>query len=249
MTRTIIAALALAGGLCVGSASHAQDKSTSLPRDEVERIVREYLMREPEVIYEAIQELQRRREVAETGRQKEVIVAKHDEIFGSAADPVAGNPEGDVTLVEFFDYHCGYCRSMVGGLRDLVGTDKQLRFVFKEFPVLGPDSVVAARAALAAKLQDPEKYYDFHLALMGAKDLSLPTIQALAKQNGLDLARLTADMESEQVKRTIEANEALAQSLGINGTPSFVIGDKLIPGAVDVKQLASMIDQHRNSTN
>ena len=183
-------------------------------------------------------------------RQKQMIVAKQAEIFQSEAR--IRSPamlDGDVTIVEFFDYHCGYCRSMVGGLRDLIQADKRLRFVFKEFPVLGPDSMTAARAALAAKQQDSDKYYDFHIALMGAPDLSIETIERLAGESGLDVARLRVDMDGEAVKRTIEANQALAQSLGINGTPSFVVGDKLIPGAVDVKQLAALVDQRRNATN
>jgi protein-disulfide isomerase len=245
----IFGAVLASAGLWLSAETQAQDQPVTLPRDQVERIVREYLMREPEVIYEAIQELQKRREMAEADRQKQVISARQDQIFKSELDPVVGDPNGDVTLVEFFDYHCGYCRSMVAGLRDLVETDKKLRFVFKEFPVLGPDSVLAARAALAARQQAPEKYYDFHLALMASQDLSLETIKQVASDAGLDVDQLQADMESEPVKQAIDANQALAQDLGINGTPSFIIGDKLIPGAIDIKQLAALIDQHRNATN
>src|SRR5215207_1497859 len=145
---SIAAALALAGSVLVPMNARADD--AGLPKAEVEKIVREYLLREPEIIYQAIQELQKRQQAAEATRQQEMIVAHADDIFRHADDPIAGNAKGDVTVVEFFDYHCGYCRSMVGDLRDLVTGDQQIRFVFKELPVLGPDSVTAAKAALAA---------------------------------------------------------------------------------------------------
>ena len=133
MTRLLLCAALLAVGLMVGAPARAEEAPTTLPREEVEKIVHDYLMREPEVIYDAIQELQKRRDAAEADRQKKVIVSKHDEIFQSSMDPVAGDPKGDVTVVEFFDYHCPYCRTMVGGLRSMVQSDKRLRFVFKEF--------------------------------------------------------------------------------------------------------------------
>jgi protein-disulfide isomerase len=138
---------------------------------------------------------------------------------------------------------------MVPGLRDLIATDGNLRFVFKELPVLGPESEVAARAALAAALQDSEKYTKLHFALMGSKDLSLDAVKALAGQVGLDVPRLLDDMAGDAVKRALAANHALAQELGINGTPSFVIGDRLIPGAVDVAQLSALIDEQRRAAS
>ena len=221
----------------------AADAAGSLPREEVERIVKDYLMREPEVIYEAIQELQRRREVAEAARQQAMIQARKAELFQHPEDPVAGNPAGDVTLVEFFDYRCGYCRAMASGLQDLVTTDQRLRFVLKDLPVLGPESVRAARAALAARAQG--KYTPFHFALMRTQDLTEDGIKAVAREVGLDVERLTADMASEAVTRAIDANLALARDLGINGTPSFVIGDTLVPGAVEIAELTRLIDEQR----
>ena len=241
---TLLALLTL--GLLAAPSVRAEE-GAPLPREEVEKIVRDYLMREPEVIYDAIQVLQERRQVAERERQRAMVVARAPALFDNADDPVAGNPDGDVTLVEFFDYRCGYCRSMVAGLRDLLATDAKLRFVFKELPVLGPESELAARAALAAARQDPEKYTKLHFALMGAKDLSLDAVKALARQVGLDVPRLLAEMEGEAVKRSLAANHALAQELGISGTPSFVVGDRLIPGAVDVSQLAALIDEQRRA--
>ena len=178
---SFVAALALSV-VSLSPAARAADEA--LPVPEIEKIVRDYLMREPQVIYEAIQELQKRQQAAEAERQKATIVSRADEIFRHPDDPIAGDADGDVTLVEFFDYRCGYCRNMAGNLRTLVDTDDNLRFVFKELPVLGPDSVVAAKAALAAAKIDHDKYYDFHMALMQSKDLSQEAVLSLAAAKG-----------------------------------------------------------------
>lgn len=222
----------------------AQDK---MPVEEVERIVREYLMREPEIIYDAIQELQKRRAAEESARQRAMIAERADQIFNDPDDPVAGNPQGDVTLVEFFDYRCGYCRSMSAGLQALLEHDKNLRFVFKELPVLGPESTTAAKAALAASRQG--RYPELHFKLMQARDLSLDAILALAEEVGLDRDRLAADMESDWVKAQLDETLSLAGALGIDGTPSFVIGDQLIPGATDIARLAQLVGEQRQARN
>jgi protein-disulfide isomerase len=246
MPRTSLAAVALLGTalLLPGVPAQAQDK---LPVAEIERIVREYLLREPEVIYQAIQELQKRQQAEEAARQKAMIAQHADEIFNEAADPVVG--EGKVTLVEFFDYRCGYCRSMSPGLQKLLDSDRQLRFVFKELPVLGPDSVTAARAALAAAKLDAKKYPGLHFALMQSKDLGRDAVLGLAAEHGYDRARLAAEMDQDWVKARIDANLALAEKLGISGTPSFVIGETLIPGAVDVSQLQQLVQEQRAAAN
>lgn len=247
MIRTsFIAALALSATWLPSSAG-AADPETSVP--EIEKIVRDYLMREPEVIYEAIQELQKRQQTAEAERQKATIAERADEIFRHPDDPFAGAAEGDVTLVEFFDYRCGYCRNMAGNLRTLIDTDDRLRFVFKELPVLGPDSVVAAKAALAAAKLDHDKYYDFHMALMQSKDLSREAVLGLAAAKGYDREEMAAEMDSAWVQERLDANQALAESLGINGTPSFVVGSTLIPGAVDIGRLAQLVQDERKASN
>ena len=247
MIRTsFIAALALSAAWLPSSAG-AADPEPSVP--EIEKIVRDYLMREPEVIYEAIQELQKRQQTAEAERQKATITERADEIFRHPEDPFAGAAEGDVTLVEFFDYRCGYCRNMAGNLRTLIDTDDRLRFVFKELPVLGPDSVVAAKAALAAAKLDHDKYYDFHMALMQSKDLSRETVLSLAAAKGYNRDAMAAEMDSAWVQERLDANQALAESLGINGTPSFVVGSTLIPGAVDIGRLAQLVQDERKASN
>lgn len=248
MPRSRLAAvLTLAGAMLMpGFTASATEK---LPVADIEKIVHDYLLRQPEVIYQAIQELQKRQQAEEAAKAQAMIAEHGDEIFRHADDPVVGNADGNATLVEFFDYHCGYCRSMTPGLRAMIGTDPQLRFVFKDLPVLGPDSVTAAKAGVAAFKVDPAKYYDFHLALMQSKDLSRDAILGVAVKQGYDREKLSAEMDQPWVKERIDANLALAEQLGINGTPSFVVGKTLVPGAVDVGRLAQLVNDERKALN
>ncbi len=216
-----------------------------LPVERVEQIVHDYLMHHPEVVYQALQELQRRQDEAKAEHQKEAVAANHAQLFQQAGDPVGGNPDGDVTVVEFFDYQCHYCRQVMPSLREKLAEDGKLKVVFKDFPILGADSVTAARAALAAQKQD--RYLPFHFALMGAKDLSLNGVMAVARSVGIDTQRLASDMNAPEIEAQIQANYALARTLGIDGTPAFVIGNELIPGALDQTRLTELIDQARTS--
>jgi protein-disulfide isomerase len=239
------ACLALGVALSLAGAARAESEGSQLelPVDQVEKIVRDYLLREPEIIYQALEELQRRQAVAAAERQRAAVAANRAALVDQAGDPMAGNPAGDVTVVEFFDYQCQYCRRVVPSLQALLAEDQDLKVVFKEFPILGEASVTAARAALAARQQD--RYLPFHLALMSAGDLSLGSIMALAESVGLDAERLASDMQSPAVETQLQANLALARELGIEGTPAFVVGDELIPGAVDKTRLAQLIEEAR----
>lgn len=237
--------LAPAAASAQGAAPAGAAGSGSMPVGEVERIVKDYLLREPEVLYEALQELQRRRDSAEAQRVQAVIAERRQELVGQAGDPVLGDPKGDVTIVEFMDYRCGYCRSMAPALRALLEQDRRVRLVVKEFPILGPDSLTAARAALAARRQG--RHGDLHWALYQAKDLSEAAILALAKERGLDTERLVRDMRAPAIEQELERNRALAEALGISGTPSFVVGDTLIPGAAPVARLAELIAKARRT--
>lgn len=212
-----------------------------LSREQIEAIVRDYLLREPEVLAEALQALQTKRAEAQLAAAGEAILANHDELVNSTS-PSVGPVDAPVTIVEFFDYRCGFCKRMVPALRDLMERRDDIRVVFKEFPVLGPDSVRGARAALAATLQDPEAYEDMHFALMGAQDLTAAGIAAAAERLGLDADRLAEDMNSDAVRIELERNYALATAIGVEGTPAFVIGDQLLPGAVPMEELEAAID-------
>ena len=237
--------LALGMALSLGGGARAESAGTQveLPVEQVEKIVRDYLLREPEIIYQALEELQRRQAEAVAERQRAAVAANRAQLVDQPGDPIAGNPAGDVTVVEFFDYQCQYCRRVVPSLQALLAQDQDLKVVFKEFPILGEASVTAARAALAAREQD--RYLPFHFALMGARDLSLGSIMALAESVGLDTERLTDDMHSPAIEAQLQANLELARELGIEGTPAFVIGDELIPGAVDKTRLAQLIEEAR----
>lgn len=233
----------MATGVALAGPAGAQDKATGLSVPDIEKIVHDYLLRNPEVIYDAIQKLQQKRAAEEASRQQGMIVSKAKDIFEDPGDPVAGDPAAKVAMVEFFDYHCGYCRAMQPSLETMMSHEGKVRFVFKEFPILGPDSVTAAKAALASKLQG--RYLPMHKALMRADDLSMEGVMKVARGLGLDTGKLAKDMERPEIQAAIDRNLALAQDLGINGTPSFVIGDQLVPGAVPVAQLAQLIDKQR----
>ena len=172
------------------------------------------------------------------------IVARQDELLNDPASPVGGNPDGDVTLVEFFDYQCPYCKTIFPSIQALLAEDRNLRYVFKEFPILGRASVFAARAALAARRQG--KYLEFHTALMPARGkLTETRVMRLAEKVGLDVDRLRRDMADGTVDAMIRRNLELADGLGIFSTPVFIIGDTQIPGAVEIDTLKVLIARAR----
>jgi protein-disulfide isomerase len=166
------------------------------------------------------------------------------QLYGDPDTPEAGNPSGDVVVIEFFDYRCGYCRRSAPDLFGLVRDDSNVRLIYKEFPILGSGSMMASRAALASRKQG--LYQPFHEALMTADiDFSEASVMEVAELVGLDAERLKADMEDPEITAHIEANYALAHALGIQGTPAFIIGDELIPGSLDRAELDKLIKQAR----
>ncbi len=176
-------------------------------------------------------------------RNPEIIV-RRDELLSDSASPVGGNPDGDVTVVEFFDYQCPYCKRIFPSIQALLAEDRNLRYVFKEFPILGKESIFAARAALAAQRQG--KYLEFHAALMPAKGkLTETRVMRLAESVGLDVDRLRRDMADGTIDAMIRRNLDLADGLGIFSTPVFIIGDTQVPGAVEVDTLKTLIARAR----
>jgi protein-disulfide isomerase len=217
-----------------------------VPLDPFEQSVRDYLLKNPEVLLEAMQILQERQQVAAAEQQQGVIDSHRQAIFNDPRDPIAGNPAGDVTLVEFFDYNCPYCRKAASVVVELEKADPDLRLVFKEFPILGAGSTFAARAALAAKEQG--KHVALHHALMQAEDrVTEDLVMTIAAGLGLDTERLRRDMQSPEVTALIDDNQRLAAALGITGTPSFVIGDRIIPGVVGREELQRLVSSARQS--
>ncbi len=211
----------------------------------IEQIVRDYLLANPEVLIQSLNEYQQRQKVADEQRIQEAVIASRAALTSDPDTPVMGNPDGDVAIVEFFDYKCPYCKRAAGTIKEVVAADGNIRLVMKEFPILGPQSIKAARAALAVAKQG--KYEEFHWALMTeVGDMSDPHIRRVARSVGVDVDLMTRDMESPEIQAMIARNHELAQSLQINGTPAFVIGDTLVPGAVDRKTLERLVTQARD---
>ena len=222
----------------------AAQPAQSTPDGEFNRRVREYLLNNPEVVAEALERLRAREVAAKELAIQSTIKARADELLRDPDSPVGGNAEGNVTLVEFFDYNCPYCRRVAPTMTQLMADDPQLRVAYKEFPILGPNSLLAAKAALAARRQD--KYVAFHERLMDRKGtVDEKFILSAAAQTGLDVDRLKTDMKAPEIAAAIQKNIQLARALGINGTPGFVIGDQIIPGAVGLGVLKAAVKQAR----
>lgn len=245
LVRMTFAAAAL-WAACGASAAAQQEPAAIPDREAVEAIVREYLLRHPEVIVEAIEEYKRQSEGRQQIAAEQAIRDRADELFSDPASPVGGNPDGDVVLVEFFDYRCGVCRRVHPVIEELLRTDPGLKRVYKEWPILGPDSVFAARAALASRAQG--KYVAFHHALMSAgRSLDPQTVMDIAREAGLDTNTLQRDMGDPEIEAAIGRNFALAEALHLNGTPSFVIGDTLLRGARDLDTLRKLVARARKA--
>ena len=210
----------------------------------IESSIREFLRQNPEVVLEALQTLEERKRRSQAGLAPKIIAENRAALLNDPGSPVAGNPDGDVTIVEFFDYQCPYCKRVVSAIKHLLEQDPNVRFVYKEWPILGPMSEFAARAALAARSQG--KYEPYHEYLMSAKGrLTKETVLFAAREIGLDLERLKSDMYSAEVDDIFRRNYGLADKLGFRGTPSFVIGDVLVPGAVDLDGLKQLVKTAR----
>ncbi len=266
---TMVRWLAVAGTslLALASTGHAQE-TTPIPEDafsafesqapaepsfsdaqraEINGLIQQYIQDNPEVILQALQALQQRQQqqAHQQRTQARTTAALGSDVVDPERDPIAGDPDGSVTVVEFFDYHCPFCKRISRGMAKLA-EDDDVRIVFKEFPVFGPDSVFAARAALAAKEQG--LYHDFHVALMQNRGrLSERTVMRLADRVGLEVDRLREDMQSPEIEQTLRTNFQLAQQLGIRGTPSFIIEDEVIPGAIDLTTMRRLIQSKRQS--
>jgi len=225
----------------------AQDFSTA-QRGEIEKIIKEYLIRHPEVLQEAMAELEKKQQLAETEKARSAIKNHSDALFNSPRQVVLGNPQGDVTFVEFFDYNCGYCKRALTDMVEIMGKDPKLKVVLKEFPVLGPGSVEAAQVAVAVRMQDKtgKKYLEFHQKLLGGRgQVDKAKALATAKEIGLDMARLDKDLKSDEIGKTLEESMKLAEALGLNGTPSYVIGNDVVVGAVGLAKLGEKIQAAR----
>lgn len=246
-SRAIVAVCVALLAVAAPQAVQAQDFNPT-QRGSIETIVREYLIAHPEVLQEAMAELEKRQTAAEAEKHKAAVKEQAQKLFSSPYQVTLGNPNGNVTFVEFFDYNCGYCKRAMSDMLTLLKDDPKLKVVLKEFPVLGPGSLEAAQVAVAVRMQDKtgKKYLDFHQKLLGGRgQADRAHAIAAAKDAGLDMGRLEKDMVSPEVKATIEEDMKLAEALGLNGTPSYVIGSDVIVGAIGLPGLQEKINNAR----
>jgi protein-disulfide isomerase len=204
----------------------------AIEQQQIVEVIHDYLTKNPEILVEMTTELDKRQAAEQAAKQQKVISENADAIFRSPLAFVAGNPDGDVSVVEFFDYNCGYCRRAMPDVVKLVDSDKKVRLVLKELPIFGDDSEAAAKAALAAHRQG--KYFEMHQKLFSEpgkadKEKAL----RIANELGLDVAQLEKDMADPDIQKSLDQAKELAQKLGLQGTPLFLIGDHTIPGAPD----------------
>lgn len=224
---------------CATKANETNGTSTPSP-DVTDAAIERYIRAHPEVIEQSLQTLEAKREAEQRERQKVALKTKQNELLHDPASPVSGNPKGEITLVEFYDYRCGFCKRAASAVTELQEVDSRVRVVYKDFPILGELSEFAAKAALASQAQS--KHQAFHEALLASHaDMTKEEILKIAVSVGLNAKRLEADMANPKWQAVIEKNRALAQELGISGTPGFIVGNELVPGALDLNGLKELI--------
>jgi protein-disulfide isomerase len=247
MFRTsIVIPVALMGALVLSSPISAEESPYANPawQQAVEKAIETYIRSHPEVIEQTLQALEAKRQAVEQERVKAMIATRQSDLLNDPNSPVSGNLKGDVTIVEFFDYRCGFCKRVAGAVTQLQKDDARVRVVYKNFPILGEASELAAKAALASNTQG--RYQAFHEALLAAKgELTKEQILHIATEVGLDMKRLETDMENPEWTMVIDRNRALARELGIGGTPAFIVGNELYPGAMELAVLKDLIARTR----
>lgn len=228
------------------AAPAANAGSQPVTRAEIPALVKEALTNDPDILMSAIAKL-RDKQAAEAKKQEKEGLAKNKAaLFSDDSSPSTGAANPDITIAEFFDYHCGYCRHQLPVIKQLVGEDKKIRVVFKEFPILSEDSVLASRAALAVNNIAKDKYFDFHQALMAQQGkFDEKVIMDIAKRLGINTGKLKTEMDKPEITAALDKNRAIAEDLGIHGTPAIVIGDEMIPGAIDYDGLKKAIADQR----
>ncbi len=237
--RFSIVAAGAAALLLATAAGGAQ----SAERAEIEAIVRDYILTNPDIVQEALDLIAERASAAEVAQRTEALESNRALLENSPNQMVLGNPEGSVTMVEFFDYNCGFCRRAMGDMLDLIAEEPELRVVLKEFPVLGPGSLAAARVSSAITIMEPGKYLAFHQALLESREQADEAVAlAVAEEVGVDMEVLRATLERPEVMVPIQEAYALAEAFGLNGTPSYVIGDEVVIGAVGYDALLDAIE-------
>lgn len=239
LSPSIFVGLALFVSGCSTTAKDTKSGSTASP-DVADAAIERYIRAHPEVIEQSLQAMEAKREAEQKERQKVALKTKQNELLHDPLSPISGNPKGEITLVEFYDYRCGFCKKAASAVTELQKVDPRVRVVYKDFPILGEPSEIAAKAALASYAQG--KHQAFHEALLESHaDMTKESLLKIAARVGLDTKRLEADMANPKWQSVIAKNRALARELGISGTPGFIVGNELVPGWLDLNGLKELI--------
>ncbi len=243
LLKTLAAGTMLAASLAAVPALALDDAQ----KKEMGEFIREYLIQNPEVMIEVQTALEAKQQAERANQSTKAVAAYKDDIFSSPNDIVLGNPKGDVTVVEFFDYNCGYCKRAMGDMDDILAKDKNIRFVLKEFPILGPDSMAAHKVADAVRIIAPEKYPEFHRQLLvGQERATEATAISVAAELGLDEAQIRKTMTEKPNDDIVRQAYQLANAIGITGTPTYVVGDEAVFGAVGLDQIEDKVKNVRS---
>ena len=242
--RTSLLALLAAPALLFAAPSFADTKN--LTEDDVVAIVKRVIKEQPEIIIESLESMKSREQANAQKKQTETLKTSKDALFKNPLTPFIGNPKGDVTVVEFFDYHCGYCKRMLPVMQELVKQDKNVKVLFKEFPILSEDSGLAARAALAVNKLSPKRYFDYHTKLMNHKgEFTEDALLKYADEVGVDRESVRKESNAEWVTKYLAEVRGLASKLDIQGTPAMIIDSQIFPGATDLDTLKAAIAKAR----
>ncbi len=228
-----------------GQTSGAQSLS-QLQKKEIELLIKEYILKHPEIILESVQRHQIKGETTKKKQAEKQLIELRPQLISDPQSPVSGNPKGDVTIVEFVDYRCGYCKRVHPAIKKLLKDDRAIRYVIKDFPILGPQSEIASRAALAIWHMFPEKHQAYHDEMMSIRGtIDEESVVSKAKMLGIDTKLLKKAMADKHIDSLLAKNFSLAKALNINGTPAFIIGDQIVPGAVDLSTLKKLVAEAR----
>lgn len=240
MKRLLIALFVLIAAPVAAQELSPQQKAA------IDAQIRAYILENPEIIVEAMQVLEQREQAAQANADRELLASMRSELEDDGYSLITGNPDGDVTVVEFLDYRCGYCKQAHDGVKALIASDPNIRFIVKEFPILGPESTFAARAAMAALEQGADAYLSFNDAMMRHRgDLDQHTVMRIAGEAGVDQAKLAEDIQNPEIAANIRETYGLARRLDISGTPAFIIGDTIVRGFLPYDALKEIVEDER----
>lgn len=251
VTASYLAVCGAFSGAFAAEATAPTDAANNAPitREQLPALIKEALMNDPTILTQAIDKLQAKQEEESMKKSKEAIGKLKNELYADTTSPAVGDAlAADVTIVEFFDYHCGYCKKLVPAISELVEKDKKVRVVFKEFPILSEDSVLASRAALAVSRIAKDKYFDFHKAMFAEKgNFDEKTVMDEARKLGIDTVKLKNEIMNPEISAILDKNRTLGEALGVRGTPAIIIGDNLFPGAMPLEDLEKAVSIIRKS--